>query len=106
MNNFERRLLLDYLYRLKNSLNYNSYGFDELLELIMKEFHIKRSNFAYDEDGNLLSETIRQRAEIRRKLKNIVAGLIDKQPVINTRLEQLFKLVRNIYNLDDNSTYF
>lgn len=102
MNNFERRLLLDYLYRLKNSINYNSYGFDELLELIMKEFRIKRSNFAYDEDGNLLSETIRQRAEIRRKLKNIVAGLIDKQPVINTRLEQRFELVRNIYNLDDN----
>lgn len=102
MNNFEKRLLLEYLCKLKNHINYGSYAFEELLEILIKDFRIKRKNFTYDENGNLMSETAAQRAEIRRKLKGIVADLIEKQPTYNTKLEERFELVRSIYQLNDN----
>ena len=102
MNNFEKRLLLNYIFRLRNHINYGSYGFEELLEILMKEFHIKRKNFAYDEYGSLMTETLKQRTEVKRKLKVILVDLIEKLPVLNTKLEERFELIRNIYNLDDN----
>ena len=101
-NNFEKRLFLDYLDKLINYLDLRSYTFDDVLEFFLYQFKVKRSHFKFDNDGVLLTETMKQRREVVKKLKTIVKELIEKTPVLSTKLEQRFLLIKEIYNLNEN----
>ena len=102
MNNFEKRLFLDYLDKMINYVDLRSYSFDEVLEFFLYQFKIKRTMFKFDDDGVLLTETIKQRQEIVKKLKTIVRELKEKIPVRSTKLEKRFLLIKEIYNLKEN----
>ena len=72
MNNFEKRTFLDYLDKLLNHIDVRSYEFDSVLEFFLFQFRVKRSNFKFDEDNVVLTETRLQQTDLRKKLKVIV----------------------------------
>lgn len=59
MNNFEKRLLLDYLDKLCCQIDYNSYNFDSFFDSFLEKFRVKKSNFNFDADGCLEIEITR-----------------------------------------------
>ena len=77
MNNFEKRLFLDYLDKMINYVDLRSYSFDEVLEFFLYQFKIKRTMFKFDDDGVLLTETIKQRQE---KVKDYCKRVKRKNP--------------------------
>lgn len=102
MNNFEKRCFLDYMDKLLNSIDFRSYSFDEVFDFFLYQFKVNKNHFKYDEDGMLLTETLKQRHELGKKLKTIVKTLKSKIPVVHTRLEQRFLMIKQIYNLKEN----
>ena len=80
MNNFEKRLFLDYLDKLLPSLNTRDYDFDELLVFFFREFKISKKEFNFDTDGVIQLETIRQQNEFRKKFKITLKKLKETIP--------------------------
>lgn len=64
MNNFEKRMYLNYLDKLVNCLSIKSFEFDEVLDTFINVFHIKRNFFKFDEDNVVLTETRAQQGSL------------------------------------------
>ena len=47
MNNFEKRLFLDYLSKLTNDLDIDNYNFDGVFDFFINEFKISRLKFPW-----------------------------------------------------------
>lgn len=101
MNNFEKRLFLDYLDKLLPSINTRDYDFDDLLDFFFREFKTSKKGFNFDTDGVIQLETIRQQNEFRKKFKITLKKLKDTIPYKKTSLENKLKIIKEIYNLED-----
>ena len=101
MNNFEKRLFLDYLDKLLPSINTGDYDFDELLDFFFREFKVSKKGFNFDTDGVIQPETIRQQNEFRKKFKITIKKLKDTIPNKKTNLENKLKIIKEIYNLEE-----
>ena len=101
MNNFEKRMFLDYLEALANLLDLETYDFDDTLESFIYHFHIKRTTFNFNKEGVVTIETKAQKAELVKQLKKAVAVAKTKLPVRNTKLEEKLLLIKDIYKLND-----
>lgn len=100
MNNYEKRLFLNYFDKLINEINFNHYSFDSLFNFFIKEFKIKRNNFEFDEDDCLILDSIKQRVNFKRKLKKVLAELKTKIPQKPSVYEKRLNLIKDIYSLD------
>lgn len=101
MNNFEKRLFVDYLDKLIPVIDIRSYCFDDVLDFFIQEFKIKRSTFNFDEDDVVLTETKQQQNDLKKKLRAVLKELKESIPVQNTKLETKLNIIKNIYKLQD-----
>lgn len=98
MNNFEKRLFLDYLAKLLPETDVKSYNFDGVMEFFMEEFKVPRERI-YREDSNL---NLKQDRDIFLKnMSKIIKELSAKIKPRNTLLEHQLKLLKNIYRLNE-----
>ena len=103
MNNFEKRKFLDYLEKLLPVTDTNSYSFDTVFDFFITEFKIDPKIFTnVDEDGNLHLESKKARVNFAREFRKVVKKL--KQDILpkETRLEQQFINVKNLFLLNEN----
>ncbi len=101
MNNFEKRLFVDYLDKLLPALNEKSYDFNCMFDLFLKEFKISKSIFKSGEDGVVLAEIISQRFALKRKLRVVLKELKEKLPIKKTQLETKLNIIKDIYRLEE-----
>lgn len=88
MNNFEKRLLLDYLDKLCCQIDYNSYNFDSFFDSFLEKFRVKKSNFNFDSDGCLEIETIKEKKAFVKDLKVVIKKLKAEIKPIQTPVEK------------------
>ena len=101
MNNFEKRLFLDYLYSLINEYDLKSYSFGEVFDFFCDEFRVSKKEFKIDEYGELLLDNVVLRNEFKRRLKTIIKQLQERMPKKNTILEHQLLLLKDIFKLDE-----
>jgi len=101
MNNFEKRLFIDYSYKLINEFDFRSYNFGELMDFFCDEFKVPKKSFELDSDGDILLSNLKQRNDFKKTFKKILFELKDKIPVRNTLFEKQLLLFKKIYQLDD-----
>lgn len=101
MNNFEKRLFLNYMCRLINEIDIKCYSFGEVFDFFLEEFNVSKKIFRTDEYGELVLEGIRNRQAFIKTFKETINKLQDKIPVRNTTLEKQLLLLKNIYKLED-----
>ena len=102
MNNFEKRMYLDYLFKLAPNMNLKGYEFDEVLDTFIFHFNVNKNNFKFDEDGVVLTATKAQQTNLLRSLKATITKLKTKIPVRKTKFEEKLQLIRDIYKLNEN----
>ena len=100
MNNYEKRLFLNYFEKLINEINLNHYSFDSVFNFFIKEFKIKRNNFEFDEDDCLVLDSLKQRLNFKKKLKKIFVELKTKIPQKPSAYEKKLNMIKEIYSLD------
>ena len=100
MNNFEKRLFVNYSLKLINDINFNSYSFGEVLDFFIKEFKVNRKNFNFDEYGEVLLDTLRQREEFKKSFKRILNEQKEKIKPQNTLFEKKLLIIKDIYHLE------
>lgn len=98
MNNFEKRLFLDYLTKLLPETDMRSYNFDGVMEFFSEEFKIPKEKIMTE---NLDVSTKQKRDIFIKNLLQIIKGLSEKITPKNTLLERQFRLIKNIYNLNE-----
>lgn len=101
MNNFEKRLLLDYLDKLCGQIDYNSYNFDSFFDSFLEKFRVKKSNFNFDSDGCLEIETIKEKKAFVKDLKVVIKKLKAEIKPIQTPVEKCLCLIQKIFNMND-----
>lgn len=100
MNNYEKRLFLNYFDKLLKEIKYNYYSFDGVFDFFLEEFKVDRKIFDYDEDNSLLFETPKQIETFRKKLKKVLINLKNKIKEKDTCYEKQFNMIKDIYCLD------
>lgn len=98
MNNFEKRLFLDYLAKLLPETDLRSYNFDGVMEFFADEFKIPKEEI-FIKDNDLNSKE--KRETFLKNMTKIVKQLSAKITPKNTLLERQLKLIKNIYNLNE-----
>ena len=88
MNNFEKRMYLDYLEKLAPYCNIKGYEFDEVLDTFIFMFNINRNLFKFDDDGVVLTATRTQQNDLIKSLKSSIAKAKAKIPVRKTKFEE------------------
>lgn len=101
MNNFEKRLLLDYLDKLCCQIDYNSYNFDSFFDSFLEKFRVKKSIFNFDSDGCLEIETIKEKKAFVKDLKSVIKELKAEIKPIQTPVEKRLCLIQKIFNMND-----
>ena len=86
MNNFEKRLFLDYLDKLLPETDVRSYNFDGIMEFFMEEFKVPRERIY---------------SIFLKNMSKIIKKLSAKIKPRNTLLEHQLKLLKNIYKLNE-----
>ncbi|MBR1907549.1 ATP-binding protein [bacterium] len=101
MNNFEKRMYLDYLEKLAPYMNLKGYEFDEVLDTFIFMFNINRNIFKFDDDGVVLTATRTQQNDLIKSLKSAIAKTKAKIPVRKTKFEEKLLLIKDIYKMND-----
>ena len=100
MNNYEKRLFLNYFDKMLDDLKFNYYAFDGVFDFFLNEFKVDRDLFDYDEDNDLILETHKQIETFKKKLKRVLINLKEKIPVKETLYEKKLNMIKDIYCLD------
>ena len=100
MNNYEKRLFLNYFDRLINEIKFTHFAFDYVFDFFLKEFKLNRNNFNYDEYNTLVFDAPKDRVIFIRNLKKILNSLKEKIPVKATTYEKKLNMIKDIYALD------
>lgn len=101
MNNFEKRKFLDYLDKLINVTDTNSYSFDCVFEFMLNEFKMNKKLFPLDEDGDLNLSSARKQDNFAKILRKEIKRLQAKIKPQNTVIEKQFQTIKEIYNLNN-----
>lgn len=104
MNNFEKRLFLDYLNKLTDVLNVDNYNFDGVFDFFIKEFNVSRSRFPWYQDDTFNSElqfkNRSEKNEFKKTFNKVVKELQKKITPKSTSLEKKLLLIKEIYKLN------
>lgn len=103
MNNFEKRLFLDYFSKLINEIDTRSYNFDELMEYFLSEFKVNRNRFEVEQKNVFIDKTngYNGREKFKAELKKTLKELQNKIPVRKTALEKQLLALKEIFKLDN-----
>ncbi len=101
MDNYEKRLFLDYLSKLINEIDVRSYSFSEVFNFFLEEFKVNKKLFAFDSYGQLIVDKLKEKNEFKKNAQCIIKKLQQKIKPQKTKFEMQIELLKNIYQLDD-----
>ena len=101
MNNFEKRLFLNYIEKLMNLLDIKDYSFGDLFTFFVNEFKVKKSLFKFDKYHDLKLDTSEERKTFSKTFKNTVADLKKKIKPEESDYEKKLLMVKDIFSLDE-----
>ena len=109
MNNYEKRMFLDYIEKMTHIIETNSFNFDDVFDFILKEFKLNGKEFPFYDDCLDLDST-KKRSQFAKVLKKEVKILKTKIKPKDTLLEKQLNLFKEIYELEEDefeiSKYF
>lgn len=100
MNNYEKRLFLDYFYELMDDIKFDYYQFDDVFNFFLKEFKVNKNEFDFDKDDDLNLETKKEINSFKKNLRKIISKLKTQIKPQNTIYENQLNIIKNIYCLD------
>ena len=101
MNNFEKRLFLDYMSKLLNELDIRSFSFGELIDFFCDEFKVSKKLFKTDEYGELEINNTIERLHFKKTFKEVIQNLQEKIPQKNTILQKQLLMLKDIFKLEE-----
>lgn len=101
MNNFEKRLFLDYLSKLLPETDFRHYNFDQIFEFFLREFNVPKKIFELEENEGLVIVSNKERDKFLKTMNKVVKNLSEKIKPQNTLLEKQFLMIKDIYHLNN-----
>lgn len=100
MNNYEQRVFLNYLTKLIDDINLDSYSFDTVFSFFLKEFKVDKTLFELDEREDLILDKASQFRQFKKTFRRILNDIQKKMPVRNTSIERKLNILKDIYCLN------
>lgn len=100
MNNFEQRVFLNYLTKLIDDIDLDSYTFDNVFSFFLKEFKVDKTLFELDERDELILDKASQFRQFKKTFRRVLNDIQKKMPVRNTSIERKLNILRDIYCLN------
>ena len=88
MNNYEQRVFLNYLTKLIDDINLDSYSFDTVFSFFLKEFKVDKTLFELDEREDLILDKASQFRQFKKTFRRVLNDIQKKMPVRNTSIER------------------
>ncbi|MCR5260659.1 MAG: ATP-binding protein [Candidatus Gastranaerophilales bacterium] len=102
MNNYEKRLFLDYIDKLIVGVEINDYSFQRVFDFFVEEFKVDKKIFSYDKYGDIEIERKRDKEKFLKTLLFVVRSLKAKMQPQPTAFEKKLSIIKDIYNLSFN----
>lgn len=99
MNNYEKRVFVNYFSKLMNNLDFECYGFGDVLDFFLDEFKVDRKRFKLSRNGYIQLENRNQVLQCKKILQELFVELKNEIKPRNTVLEKKLKIVKEIYCL-------
>ena len=100
MNNYEQRVFLNYLTKLIDDMDLDSYTFDNVFSFFLKEFKVDKTLFELDERDELILDKASQFRQFKKTFRRVLNDIQKKMPVRNTSIERKLNILRDIYCLN------
>lgn len=100
MNNYEQRVFLNYLTKLIDDINLDSYSFDTVFSFFLKEFKVDKTLFELDEREDLILDKASQFRQFKKTFRRVLNDIQKKMPVRNTSIERKLNILKDIYCLN------
>lgn len=100
MNNYEQRVFLNYLTKLIDDINLDSYSFDTVFSFFLKEFKVDKTLFELDEREDLILDKASQFRQFKKTFRRVLNDIQKKIPVRNTSIERKLNILKDIYCLN------
>ena len=100
MNNYEQRVFLNYLTKLIDDIDLDSYTFDNVFSFFLKEFKVDKTLFELDERDELILDKASQFRQFKKTFRRVLNDIQKKMPVRNSSIERKLNILRDIYCLN------
>ncbi len=100
MNNYEQRVFLNYLTKLIDDMDLDSYTFDNVFSFFLKEFKVDKTLFELDEREDLILDKASQFRQFKKTFRRVLNDIQKKIPVRNTSIEKKLNILKDIYCLN------
>jgi len=101
MNNYEKRLFLDYAEKLISGVDVSEYSFQRVFDFVISEFKADKSIFKYDKYGDVAVESKREKEKFVKTFLYLVRQLKKAIRPIETSYEKKLEIIKDIYNLNE-----
>lgn len=106
MDNFEKRLFLNYLDKLLPETEVDDYSFEKIFNFFVEEFKVDKKFFKFDKYGNLSVEKKRDIEKFIKTLGKIIINLKKEIKPKKTELERKLNIIKDIYDLNNEEYQF
>ncbi len=93
MNNYEQRVFLNYLTKLIDDIDLDSYTFDNVFSFFLKEFKVDKTLFELDERDELILDKASQFRQFKKTFRRVLNDIQKKMPVRNTSIERKLNIL-------------
>ena len=100
MNNYEQRVFLNYLTKLIDDIDLDSYTFDNVFSFFLKEFKVDKTLFELDERDELILDKASQFRQFKKTFRRVLNDIQKKMPIRNSSIERKLNILRDIYCLN------
>ena len=100
MNNFEKRLFLNYLKNLLPETNLSDFYSELIFEFFLEEFNVPLKTFEIDNIENIQFDSEYSKKFIQT-MNSVIKKLLEDIKPKNTLLEKKSLIIKNIYNLNE-----
>ena len=101
MDNFEKRMFLDYLDKTLEDINLDSYKFDKIFEEFLSSFNISRKKFKMNDYNTICLDTRNDYRNFKTTIIQEIKKQKKKFKTQETKLEKKFLILKNIFYLDE-----
>lgn len=88
MNNYEQRVFLNYLTKLIDDIDLDSYAFDNIFSFFLDEFKVDKTLFELNDRDELILDKASQFKQFKKTFRMVLNDIQKKMPVRNTSIEK------------------
>lgn len=100
MNNYEQRVFLNYLTKLIDDIDLDSYAFDNVFSFFLDEFKVDKTLFELNDRDELILDKASQFKQFKKTFRRVLNDIQKKMPVRNTSIEKKLNILRDIFCLN------